>query len=252
MARYGSRSYKRYYRRYPRNLRTSRIFSRTSAKSQAHQINALKRRINSVYRKCKPEIKSYTGDAETVNYTSSSTSSYYKIYPLVAPVGGTEGDDRIGDYINVINSKLYLSCEYFNNSDTGYHNSESAGCQVRLVVGQFKTAHQPLAIPAISELFEYSAGSGATYTQMGVVPLHAGITSKYHILKDYKFTLTSARNQAMKIITVKPKDIKWFIQTAENRNGLWVCILVSGLHYDSNFQETCKITFSNKIVYTDA
>ena len=252
MAKYGTRSYKRYYRRYPRNLRTSSIFSRTSAKSQAYQIASLKRRINKVYRKCKPELKSITGDAETVNYTSASTSSYYKIYPLVAPVGGTEGDDRIGDFINVVNSKLYLSCEYFNNSDTGYHNSESSGCQVRVVVGQFRTAHQPLAIPSISELFEYSAGSGATYTQMGMVPFKSGITAKYRILKDYRFTLTSARNQAMKKLVVKPKDIKWFIDSTENRNGMWVVILVSGLHWDNNFQETCKITFSNKLVYTDA
>lgn len=252
MARYGTRKFKRYSRRSARNLRTSRIFSRTSAKSQAYQINALKRRINRVYNRCKPEIKSYTSAPQTVNYTSSSLSSYYKVYPLVSPPLGNNNDGRIGNFIKVLNSKLYLSCEYFNNSSTGYHDSESSGCQVRVLIGQFKDTHTALYIPTIDELFEYVGGSGATYTQMGVVPLKTGITAKHRILADYKFTLTSARNQAMKTYTVKPKDYTWSLDSQEQHNGCWVCILVSGLHFDENFTETCKITFNNKLVYTDA
>ena len=250
MARYGLRSNKRYYRRYPRTLRTSSIFGRTSAKSQARQIAALRRRISTVSRNCKPEIKTYTGSAEAVSYSSQSLSSYYKIYPLVVPSEGTGPDDRIGNQINVKSLYLYLTGEYFNTSETGYHTSESAGCQVRVVVGQFRTANGTNAVPTIGELFAYTSNSGADYTQMSVVPLKDGITTKYRILADKRFTLTTDKNQAMRTYKVKPKNYKWY--AGNNYNNCWVCILVAGLHSDANFTETCKLTFSNKIVYTDA
>lgn len=239
-------------KRSSRALRTSSIFGKTSAKSQARQIAALKRRVSRVYKNCRPEIKSFVGDAETISYTSSSTSSYYRIYPLVSPVQGTSDEDRVGNAINVKSLKLYLTAEYFNNSSTGYHNSESAGCQVRVVVGQFRTAHASNAIPFISELFEYSAGTGPTYTQMSVVPLKQGITTKYRILRDYRFPMTTDRNQKIITLDVKPRNYKWYTTNVENHNNCWVAIVVTGLHWDEDFKETCMITFSNKIVYTDA
>lgn len=250
MANYGKRSFKRYYRRYPRVLRTSSIFGRTSAKSQARQIAALRRRISRVSRNCAPEIKTYTGQAETVNYSSQTLSSYYKIYPLIVPSEGTGPDDRLGNQINVKKLHLYLTGEYYNTSETGYHTSESSGCQVRVVIGQFKTTQGANTIPSIDEIFAYSSGSGSNYTQMSVVPLKDGITTKYRILADKRFTLTTDRNQAMKTYSIKPVNYKWF--AGNNYNNCWVCILVAGLHSDANFTENCKITFSNKIVYTDA
>lgn len=246
------RSRRRYAKkRSSRTLRTSRILTRTSSKSQALQINALKRKVNRVYRACKPEIKTTVSEAETIAYTSESNSSVYRLYPLLVPSPGVGENERLGDAIRVLNAKLYLSAEYFNNSSTGYHDSESAGCQVRVLVGQFKSPQPNLSVPYLSELFAFSSSTGPNYTQLAISPLRDGVTDKFYILKDYRFTLTSARNQAMRKLTVKPANVRWFNGVNEQWNNCWVAIVVTGLHWDTDFKETCKITFSNKIVYTD-
>lgn len=54
---YRKRSYKRRYARRRSALSTRSIYSRRSALAQAGQIAALKKRVNKVYKVCKPEIK---------------------------------------------------------------------------------------------------------------------------------------------------------------------------------------------------
>lgn len=245
------RTYRRTSRRTSRKLSNRRIYSRTSARSQASQIATLRNRINRVYRACRPEIKTIVTSASTYNYTSQSTSSYYKMYPMVVPSLGTGDKDRIGNHIKVINGVLYLSLEYFNSSATGYHNTESSGCQVRIIIGQFNNAENYTSTPAISELFEFPGNMGPNYTQLAISPLLEGITAKYRILKDIHFTMTSERNQKMMKIGFKPK-----VPYVWNDSGLvpncWAVLVVTGLHYDSDFTETCKITVSDKLVFTDA
>ena len=167
-----------------RQLSTKRIYSRTSARAQASQIASLRNRVNRVYRACKPEIKSSYASPETISYTSSSLSSYYRIYPLTTPSQGVGDNQRIGNKIKVLNGTVYLSMEYFNNSSTGYHNSESSGAQYRVIIGQFRTPQGSNIIPTIGTLFDNPSFSGATYTQMAVCPLKTGITSMYAIIKD--------------------------------------------------------------------
>lgn len=248
---YGARKNRRYNRRRNSRLSNRRIYSRTSAKSQASQIATLRNRINKVYNACKPEIKTIVTSASTYNYTSESTSTYYKMYPMTVPGLGTADKDRTGNHIKVLNGVLYLSCEYFNSSSTGYHNSESAGCQVRVIIGQFNNGQNYTSTPAISDLFEFPGNTGPNYTQLAISPLLEGITAHYKILKDFRFILTSDRNQKMLKIPFKPK-----LPYVWNDEGLvcncWAAIVVTGLHYDSDFTETVKITVSDKLVFTDA
>ncbi|AXV43457.1 putative capsid protein [Porcine serum associated circular DNA virus 2] len=248
---YGARKNRRYNRRRNSRLSTRRIYSRTSAKSQASQIAALRNRINKVYKVCKPEIKTIVTSAETMPYTSQTGSSYYRFYPMTSPDLGTGDKDRIGNFIRVINGVLYLSCEYYNSSATGYHNTESSGAQVRVVIGQYKQHIGAGTVPNIDELFEFPSNTGANYTQMALSPLLEGITNKYNILKDLRFTLTTDRNQKMLKIPFKPIAPYVF-----NDEGLfpncWACLVVTGLHYDTDFTETVKITVSDKLVFTDA
>lgn len=248
---YGARKNRRYNRRRNNRLSTRRIYSRTSAKSQASQIAALRNRINKVYKACKPEIKTIVTNAQTYNYTSQSTSSYYKFYPITSPDKGTGDKERIGNFIRVINGVLYLSCEYFNSSATGYHNTESSGAQVRVVIGQYNTDQGPTAYPTIDELFEFPSNTGANYTQMALCPLREGITSRFKILKDLRFIMTIDRNQKMLKIPFKPK-VPYVFDDAGQFPSCWACLVVTGLHYDNDFTETVKITASNKLVFTDA
>lgn len=251
MAKYGYRRNRRNYRRYNNRLSNRRIFARISAKSQAAQIAALRNRVNKVYKQCKPEVKTIVTSAETISYNSSNISSYYRFYPITSPTLGPADSERIGNSIKVINGVLYLSMEYYNSSSTGYHNTESAGCQYRIVIGQFNTKHGPTSIPGIGDLFEFPSNTGANYTQMAISPFKEGITSQYSILKDVRGILTTDRNQRMLKISFKPKK-PYIWDDAGNFNNCWACILVTGLHYDSDFTEQVAITVSDKLVYTDA
>lgn len=250
MARYGARRYRRYNRRYNSRLSNRRIFGRTSAKSQASQIATLRNRVNKVYKACKPEIKTVITSAETINYTSETLSSYYRFYPWTQPDLGTADNQRTGNHIYVKNGVLYLSMEYFNSSQTGYHPTESSGCQVRVIIGQWKTNRGPTIIPSIGDILEFPSNTGADYTQLALSPLKKGISSQHAILRDYRTILTSERNQKMVKLYAKPRiPYVWVGDTVPN---MWALILVSGLHFDTDFTETVKITASDKLVFTDA
>lgn len=251
MSGYGKRFRRRYNRYNRRTLSNRNIFGKTRAKAQARQIAALRNKVNKVYNACKPEIKTIVTSAETITYTSESLSSYYRAYPIASPDLGTGDKDRIGNHIKVINGVVYLSAEYFNSSDTGYHGTESSGCQVRVIIGQWKSSHQDNQIPAIEHIFEFPSNTGANYTQLAVSPLKEGITNSNAILRDVRFTMTAERNQKMLKIPFKP-IFPYVWNDNEGFPNCWMMIVVSGLHYDTNFTETCKITVSDKLVFTDA
>lgn len=251
MAKYGLRRNRRNYRRYNNRLSNRRIFARTSAKSQAAQIAALRNRVNKVYKQCKPEVKTIVTSAETIGYTSETISSYYRMYPITSPSLGTGDKDRVGNFIRVINGVLYLSMEYYNSSSTGYHNTESSGAQIRVLIGQYTAAHSPNIVPNINELFEFPGNTGANYTQMAISPLKEGISTNYKILKDLRYVLTTDNNQKMVKISFKPK-LPYVYNDDGMFNNCWACIIVTGLHYDSDFTEHVNITVSDKLVFTDA
>lgn len=245
------RTYRKTSRRTSRKLSNRRIYSRTSARAQASQIAALRNRINRVYRACRPEIKTIVTSAETISYTSQSMSSYYRFYPITSPELGTGDKERVGNFIRVINGVLYLSCEYFNSSTTGYHNTESSGAQVRVIIGQYNTDQGPTAIPSISELFEFPSNTGANYTQMALSPFREGVSSRFKILRDLRFTMTLDRNQKMLKVPFKP-PLPYVFNDEGQFPSCFACLLVTGLHYDTDFTETVKITVSDKLVFTDA
>lgn len=170
---------------------------------------------------------------------------------MTSPGLGTGDKDRIGNHIKVINGVLYLSFEYYNSSATGYHNTESAGCQYRIIIGQFNTAATPSAIPPIEDIVEYTGNAGANYTQLALSPLKEGVTNRYKILRDVRGVLTSERNQKMMKIAFKPK-LPYVFSDDGKFNNCWACLIVTGLHYDTDYTEYCKITVSDKLVFTDA
>lgn len=239
---------KKRYSRKSKSLSTRRIFNNRSAKSQASQIYALRKRINYVSRACKPEYKLFSGTNVSYNFNSGAIGSTYQIITFNGPFVGTGDDNFIGNKTRSIALNIYFTGEYYNDSTTGYHNSESAGTPFRIVVLQRK---QPAnTTPLISDILSSSSGSGADYTMQAVCPLKRGITEEYKVLKDYKFTFTVVRNQKILKLKCKPNNFRW--DTNANCNGIVILLTSAGLHWDTNFKEyvegVCKVDY----VYTDA
>ena len=168
------------------------------------------------------------------------------------PSLGTSDDSRVGNIIKPLNLTAYYSLEYYNSSSTGYHNTESAGCQVRLILYQFK---KPVSILnsgySITDFFPYASNTGSGYTVLANSPFKDGISRYVKILADKRITMTSTRNQINTRIRVKPYNYR-FSDDSDIHNQVFGIIIVSGLHYDSDYTEYCTVTAMSKLAYTDS
>ena len=238
--------YRKYYGR-RRTLSTRNIYSRKGSYSQAMQIAALNRKVSHVYNVCKPEVKYHFTVPQTYNFSSNLGGSVYKRFQITLPPNGDGNFDRVGDLINPISLQLYNYSEYYNNSSTGYHGSESSGGILRVVVVQYKIVATEQPTP--DEIIQGYASTGANYTLGGVLPLADNITQKFHVLLDYKRTLTTSNNQAQFRKSIKPDTLRFTEQG--NSNPIHVFVFGFGLHYDSDFSENIKGTITAKLAYTD-
>ena len=249
---YGKSYRYRKYRKYRRGktLRKTNILTNRSAKSQAYQISALSRKVNRLYYKSKPEYKVLGDDGHhQFDLSSADTGNTVNIMYFDGPTQGTGDSNRIGDKINSISYSWYGYFEYYNNSTTGYHNSESSGAPMRLIVLQRKIQTTPGQNINIADILAISGTSGSSYSCQVMAPLKKGVTETYHILADRKFVLTTERNQKLFRIKVKPRNLRF---NGSNDNGLIICAISSGLHWDSNFTEAIRCYWSQKYVFTDA
>lgn len=248
---YNSRktSYRR-RRRFNRSLTTKNIFSRTKAKNQARQIYALRKRVSAISQRFRPEVKTTIVKYDGFDLDSSAYSSSYSVYTAPLPETGGDEAHRIGDFIKVKNLNFYISMEYYNNSPNGYHDSESAGSPVRIIVVQSK---HPLAAtyqPALNVLLRQSGYTGEDYTLRSVSPYNRGVNEDWTILYDKGFYLTTAKNQLSLTIQTKPSDMQW---NADSQTlNSYIFIVPSGLHHDTNFTEHIHGVIMAKLAYTDA
>lgn len=247
---YGYKRYRRYRKSRSNRLSTRRVFSKTSAKAQASQINTLRKRINYVSRQCRPETKVLNGAVLSKTFDSQTLLNTYWAIPGPLVNLGSEDNQRIGDKINIKNVQFTFTAEYYNNSQTGYHGSESAGTTMRIIIGQFKTPRSYDVVPSISDVLSQSSNTGAVYTHQAVIPLKNGITEQYNILKDMKFVMTSSNNQRLIKFNVKPRSFRY--TSKEEFNNIWIMIITAGLHNDTDFSEFVEMSANIKMVYTDA
>lgn len=246
---YGARKNRRYNKRRNNRLSNRRVFGRTSAKSQASQIATLRNRINYISKANRPETKVFYSGASSFSFDSQSLLNTYKSFLVPLPSQGDADNERIGDFMRVKSLQLNISAEYYNSSNSGYHDTESAGSAYRIIIGQYKqpTSHTP----TISGVLQESSNSGAAYTNQSVCPLITGMSTFCHILFDKSYTISTNKNQVIHKLRVKPHNIRF--QTQNNDvNAIWVMIISAGLHNDSNFSEFIKGTYSTKLTYTDA
>lgn len=249
MPRYYRRRYgkKRFYR--SKVLSQRSIYGSRSSYSQARQISALNKKVKRVWKRTKPE-KKVAIDLAPVIVTLSSTLAGSTESHLV-PVDISNGSDdyqRIGDKV-WRRDVYYLSFEYYNTSSTGYHSSESAGCQLRFILGQYKSPTNYLNSPSTASLIQNYATSGAGYTISGIAPLVNGVTEEHKIWKDLKYNVTTEKNQLRVKISTPWYSCRW--KDVYNNNHSWLLVNASGLHYDNDFTEYVEMTVTRKTVFTD-
>lgn len=252
MPRYGTRKNRKYNRRFNRRLSTRRIFSRTSAKSQASQIASLRNRINTVYKRTRPEVKNVIAPALNVSFSSGALSSIWFTGILPKPDTGNTGDaGAVGNYVRNLTCCLNSVFEYYNNSTTGYHDSESSGCQLRFIILQRNTIEHYTTSYDLNEFLPNPSNTGSEYTTLCVKPLRTGITERWTVLTDKKYVMTSDKNQLALKLRFKPKPYRFDNNNLNAFNYVKYIIVVSGLHFDENFKEYVEGSIVSKLSYTD-
>lgn len=231
-----------------KRLSKTSVLTRTNATDQAKQILALRSSINSLNKRFKPEVKKIGFPSTSFSLDSQMLSSSYQAYSATLPSLGTEDYQRIADKVYAKKITWYLNMEYYNTSETGYHNSESAGTAVRVFVVQSKN-NIAGAIPALSEFLEYATYTGAEYTLRAVSPFKNGITGNWKILYDKVFYLTTTKNQKVMKVSVNPGVLRWDADGGVSRTLIYIC--PAGLHNDANFTEYVHGSVGGKMVYTD-
>lgn len=246
---FGPRRFRRPIRYRRRTLSSRNVFLNTGAKSQAKQIAALNRKVHKIARASKPEKKVITESPQQATFSSRAGGDVHLVFTVPEIINGSGDKYRIGDKI-FRRDTWNMSFEYYNNSSTGYHESESSGVQVRIICGQWRTPHNNLNTPTVDQVIDHYDTSGSGYTTAAVAPLLNGITEQCRIFSDRVYYLTSARNQKV-IKTKTPWYSNRFDADGQN-NHAFVIVVVAGLHYDSNFSEYVELSHIKKSVFTDA
>nr|QTE03432.1 MAG: capsid protein [Syrmaticus ellioti CRESS-DNA-virus sp.] len=243
------RRYRRRRSTRPSRLSTRNIFSNRSARSQANQIYALRRRVSALANRTRPQTFVVSTGASTFQYSNKLLSEVYKTYPGIQPTHGDKDNQSRGDFIRVKSLTWYFTFEYYNTMKDIVSNPDSLGATIRIIVGQFKRPVSWTTVPLPQDIISNFTNSGADYTQLPVAPLVNGITTYTSILADKSYTITYNRNQLLKKIRVRPRNYRY--DEDGNVNNCWVLIVVSGLHNDTEITEYVQGTVSDKLVYTN-
>ena len=256
MPRYFRRSgYRRKrYARSKRALSTRSIYGNKSARSQSYQIAALRNRMSRMYRRLKPETKVWMSSINHCSFTSELTGTWCEKYEVLSPLMGSSGTaegEVIGDTIRPLSLQLLGSFTFKDVSDPQSQSMDSKGAQVRIVMFQVKDrTNDGAGTIGASDIVSYASGSGNGYELMAVAPLASGITERYRILCDKRFSITLDNNQVMKRISVRPTRLRK--NASGYFNKVFCFVYVSGLHWTSaTYYEEVVSTIQFKLAYTD-
>lgn len=237
---------KRMFKRYRKNMRnnralsTRRIFNNKSAKSQAKQIYALRRSINSVRQLCKPEVKVVRSGMEhdvigLNNIYVGTTISNMKLYTAPMPTEGTSDSERIGNSIKIYPMKINFSSQYkkiINSVTTPIATKlmDTSG-GVRMIVLQSKSAlDNP---PDIVEILTDKPTSIDNSVGILNSPFKSGITARYNIL--YNKVIYYSENQLIKCknLSIKPviQNIRWETDYNYPIGQIWIFLLAGGFSF---------------------
>lgn len=207
------RSTRRTYRRSRRALSTRNIFNNKGARSQASQISALKKRINHVYRQCRPETKLKEG-SPVVLAVAWDDENPYALYSVDMPDVGTGDSDMTGNVCNIKDVHIYLDAELdmqYTAPNYALYGGVPGNLSYRIVAFCTKslTDNSPdvddiaVTIPQTTNPNQYKMNS--------IRPLNEGVSSKYDILYDRNFSVTQSRYSRKHHLRVTGSRIRKYI-----------------------------------------
>lgn len=252
---YGRRYRRRYTRRNRRSLSNRSIYGSKSARSQANQIAALRNRVASIAKACRPEIKiTYAEYGNVFNNSSVAANSWGTfIYVPKAQIDG-----------NVIQYKSFRLCGNFEYSDTFANNvaiDHQRTCTMRIIVYQMRSTSS-LGVPDTENILDV-AGTGLGYELNAYKPFKAGAGRVVKILSNRVITLSDQQpikrfdikinkglmNQTF--LMQKESDMDNLVELNTPRGAFGISIVASGLHWDTTYSQQVKSNFFVKTAYTD-
>lgn len=220
-----------------------------SSRAQAVQIAALKRRVNKVYRACKPEIKTVVGDPEEQLFSNGATAVSAKSYSVPNITQGSGSNNRIGDKVLRCDS-FKISLGYTNNASGGLHSNEVSGAYVRLVAGIWKEPKNSGSTPTSTSVIRDYSQSGLGYRVSCLQPLQDEITAEHRIF--YDKVIKVDLNNPLQLVKIRSP---WYTARWDS-NGFvvhtWLWVFVNELDYDATFEERVEFMCVPKTVFTDA
>nr|WDW25914.1 MAG: putative capsid protein [Canine stool-associated circular virus] len=254
---YGRRRYyrKRYNRSRKSSLSNYSIATRTSARSQATQIWRLKKRINAIQRRTKPEIRVSQPSSVIYEPTGSSTTGYgwasrYYINPNA--LQGSGGVATEGYMCRLLSGTVYFNANYTNISATVQPITYRVTI-IQTIAGLVSSEIN------FEDIFNYDTdttgpawtpSSGVTIntsvSQTSVFgPLQNNITRSFRVLSDRKFVLSYQRPQINRVIKFKPSTIFSSSNTGQ-KGAIYVCVAA----YAPSNQHTYRV--ASKLALTDS
>lgn len=228
------RFYKRRYNRKRSVLSTRNIYANRSARNQAYQIAALKRRINYVSKQCKPEVKVLSSAVITDSFENATSYGKIKVNP---PAQGTGDDQRVGNAWNVKNGSFKILI----NKDIVSETTQDNGLSYRVIIAQtISPTNSTNNVPDASDLLLNTTN----LSQCLVSPFKDGITAKYRILRDIKSSTVS--NEKLLNIRYYPFKHEELDPSGYSRM-IYIYVFTS-----ANTQHNVNITATNRYVFTDA
>lgn len=241
---------RRRYSRRRKTLSKANVYSKTGARSQARQIYALKRRVSTLSRITRPELKIKDSSIQSFTLHNAAWTDSYKAYTLQWPAQGTGNNERTGSAFRVKSLMIRLNLEYYNDSSTGYHAGESAGTPVRLIVIRTVGPVQYNFETSLDNILVHSGYSGGDYSARSISPFKRSVTQQFKIVSNRLVNLTSDKNQRSVYISIgKNKEIDFNTNSQAVHYILFVA--PAGLHYDSDFKEYVQGTMVYRVSYTD-
>lgn len=269
-------SYRRKGRRGARTLTTRRIFNNKSARAQAAQISALKKRINRVYNRTKPEYKLLrsTTSFKSFGYDTSDPNdglTNFTVQALQQPNSGTQDNQRIGNKVKMYPVTFFMNIRYNETNqiiDNVYPYIQQPlntnGLMMRFVAIQAMAAANEG--PTIDSVFQNNYVNPDTpqsdLMMMMTMPFRNGITARYKILKDKRIHVNKDKPLYAARFKIKPqiKTLRWEDGQVQPAGQIYYIILVAGGDYNrvtnengtfNNFN-SLEATWRYEIPYTDA
>ena len=253
-----------YRRRYVRRraarrktLSNYRIATRTSSKAQSRQIYALKRRIDVIQRRTKPEIMIHRRIGNAIlNFTTSASGLFEWSSPpgsvqFAPPLGTQTSDLNTASSVTPSNNfaRLLSYTLYGNFYYTDLPNDQNGPVRLRVVICQLRATRGEVLGP--SDVFSNGNAGSAVYG-----PLQTGLARTLKVLSDRHYTLSFQRPN----IAIKTK-LKYLLPFYRDSNasgsatsseswakgGIYVFYSVYGATFTN-----CSLSLEGKLAYTDA